>query len=273
MDAYPSAEDLNLIAQSVQKGKLEGYPSANNRLTFRNHGLYVSNGILIVPDGLWYVSGHKNRLTAPANQRHPEVPSEEYPIMPATLSKQWVAEGLMLDQYGRPVHPYWRQLLTDERIGLPTGVGYFYRYGFNRTVDAFVYRIKPNGKVEILIIRRKIEKMWALPGGFQDIDDQDVYSSALRELREETGLNCNGISCFDIALTKIPIGRRTTLNAWTNNTVVVIHANQEYLLSATPVAADDAIDAQWVALESANELVKFSEHRMYIAQSIPLIRH
>lgn len=266
MDTYLSAQDLDLMAQSVQKGTFEGYPAASNRLTFRNSGLYVSNGVLIVPKGLWHVSGHENRLTASANQLHPEVPSKEYPIMPAALSRQWAAEGLMLDQYGRPVHPYWRQLLADERIGLPTGLGYFYKAGWNRTVDAFVYRVTKNGTVEVLLILRKIEREWALPGGFEDLSDKSVHHSARREVKEEATLpDIDGTS--EVVLQKVTIGQRTTLNAWTGNTVVIIHGNQEYLFDTTPQANDDAIDVCWASVSRALQLVTFNTHAYYIREA------
>lgn len=267
-----SQEDLDHIAfKTGSKGPFLGYPT--QRLFIDTPGLEVTRTHLIVPDGPWCVNNHPNRLKADPSLLHAEAPSAGYPTLsPALSAKLATAEGLLKDQYGRPIHPYWRQLLSDKRIGLPTGIGYFYRYGFNRTVDAFVYRVGPSGKVEILIILRKTEKEWALPGGFEDIDDQNVYASALRELSEETNLNCAESASFDVALTRIPVGQRTTLHAWTANTIVVIHANQEYLFSTKPVAADDAIDAKWVDLETAKQIVTFSDHLMYIAKAIPLIR-
>ncbi|MGD8373841.1 MAG: NUDIX domain-containing protein [Candidatus Woesebacteria bacterium] len=271
MNALSQADLDRIAAKIAKKGPFDGYPT--QRLFIDTPGFSVAGHQLFVPFGPWYIKNHPNRLTTGPSCLHPEVPTCAHPKVDQRLSAKWTTEGLMLDQYGRPIHPHWRQLISDRRIGLPTGVGYYYRYGFNRTVDAFVYRVGPGGKVEILIILRKTEKEWALPGGFEDDEDQNKFASAVRELKEETNLDCTEGSCFDVALAQIPIGQKTTLHAWTENTVIVVHANQEYLFDTKPVATDDAIDAKWVDLETAKKIVTFSDHCMYITRSISLIRH
>ncbi|MDK2908669.1 MAG: 8-oxo-dGTP diphosphatase [Bacteroidales bacterium] len=57
------------------------------------------------------------------------------------------------------------------------------------TVDIAIVRPSPDGH-EILLIQRvnpPFEGMWALPGGFIDMDE-DLETSASRELEEETGI-------------------------------------------------------------------------------------
>lgn len=67
-----------------------------------------------------------------------------------------------------------------------------YTYKYPRpcvTVDIVILRTSPDGQ-EILLIQRgnaPFEGMWALPGGFIDMDE-DLESSATRELEEETGI-------------------------------------------------------------------------------------
>ena len=68
-----------------------------------------------------------------------------------------------------------------------------YSYHYPRpavTVDCLVYR-EENGHREVLLIQRKNDPYkgkWALPGGFIEMDET-LLEAAVRELREETGLN------------------------------------------------------------------------------------
>lgn len=53
------------------------------------------------------------------------------------------------------------------------------------------YRELPEKSLELLLIKRKgypFKDMWAIPGGFANIDE-DLYDSAKRELQEETNLS------------------------------------------------------------------------------------
>ncbi len=67
-----------------------------------------------------------------------------------------------------------------------------YTYHYPRpalTVDAVVFR-KEDQRIQVLLIQRKhspFEGMWALPGGFVEMDE-DLDEAAARELEEETGL-------------------------------------------------------------------------------------
>lgn len=61
-------------------------------------------------------------------------------------------------------------------------------------VDAVVFK-RSNDDVSLLLIKRKndpFENQWALPGGFVN-NDESLGSAVERELKEETGLNINGL--------------------------------------------------------------------------------
>ncbi len=69
-------------------------------------------------------------------------------------------------------------------------MSYTYRYPRPAlTVDAVVFR-KEDQRIQVLLIQRKhspFEGMWALPGGFVEMDE-DLDEAVARELEEETGL-------------------------------------------------------------------------------------
>src|SRR6266540_1923578 len=188
-----STSEIDRIAGVMQQGPYEEYPSLENRLFLGATGLQVTDGTLFVPEGPWHVSDHMNRHDKSSEVLDPEVPGAGQLKVDQDLSDRWRNEGLLLDQYGRPIHPYWEQLLADERIGLPTGTGFFGRYGSNATVDPVVYRkAHEHDDPELLLIKRLKGGRWALPGGFIDRGDASPAAAARREAAEETHLEAIG---------------------------------------------------------------------------------
>ncbi len=92
-----------------------------------------------------------------------------------------------------------------------------YTYKYPRpavTADCLVLAGKP-GKLSLLLIQRKnrpFEGMWALPGGFMDMDEK-IEETAVRELQEETGLSGIKLSQFRVysEIDRDPRGRTVTL--------------------------------------------------------------
>jgi ADP-ribose pyrophosphatase YjhB (NUDIX family) len=266
-----SNAELDQIAQLVAQGPYEGYPALDQRLHLDTVGLQLNGSTLTVPDGPWYVSDHPNRRGPSAEQMDPEVPSNEHLTVAPDLSKRWSADGLTLDQFGRPIHPDWQQLLADPRIGLPTGVGFFYRYGPNATVDPVVHRQRGTGPIEILLIKRRRGGRWALPGGFADRSDLTAENTARREAAEETGLDQIGGKAETIVYHR-STGPIVTLHAWMENTVVLIHGDQQYLSDTEPVAGDDAIDVGWFTRVQMAQLDMFDVHTDHIDTAMQLLQ-
>jgi ADP-ribose pyrophosphatase YjhB (NUDIX family) len=260
-----SPEQINGIAAALGEGVSIGYPARHARLFLDSPGVRVMPGGLIVPPGPWHVAFHANRQGVDPALLDPETPSSYSPKLPAARVEAWHATALDTDQLGRPLHPYWRFLLADKRIGLPTGLGVFYKYGSNSTVDCIVYRNR--GPLEFLLIKQRLNGKWGFPGGFVEPSDVSVEAAARREAAEETGLARLEGPARVIAY-RLPMGRRDTLHAWIENQAVLVHADQEYLYNIPPMAGDDAVAAGWFALEHIGRLPMLSTHVDYLAAAL-----
>ncbi len=122
-----------------------------------------------------------------------------------------------------------------------------YCYDYPRpavTVDLAVFALV-GPELRVLMIRRQHDPFagsWALPGGFLEIDEA-IEAGALRELREETGLEASGPIDFLGAYGdpgRDPRGR----------TISLLHAT---VIRGTPPAVsgeDDAAEAGWLPARS-----------------------
>lgn len=124
-----------------------------------------------------------------------------------------------------------------------------YTYDYPRpalTVDAVVFR---QGEIlEVLLIQRKhypFEGMWALPGGFVDMDET-VEEAVVRELYEETHLKFDQLKQLHTfsALGRDPRGR----------TVSVTFYGKITIENAEVQGGDDASDAKWFRMSQLPEL-------------------
>ncbi len=125
-----------------------------------------------------------------------------------------------------------------------------YTYKYPRpalTIDCAVFR-KVKNNLELLLIQRDrypFEGMWALPGGFIEMDER-LHEAATRELEEETGLT--GIRLipfkpFD-AIDRDPRGR----------TISFIFYGFLVAPSKEAKAASDARDARWFRIGELPDL-------------------
>lgn len=125
-----------------------------------------------------------------------------------------------------------------------------YTYDYPRlalTVDAVVFRNK-DSKHEVLLIQRKhypFEGMWALPGGFVDMEET-CEEAIVRELMEETNLKVPELRQMHTfsALGRDPRGRTVS---------VTFFGVADYFNSAVK-GGDDAADARWFDIQDTPEL-------------------
>jgi len=139
-----------------------------------------------------------------------------------------------------------------------------YTYQYPRpavTVDVIL--ITEDKNQEILLIQRKnnpYQNLWALPGGFIEMDE-DLVTAAKRELQEETGITDVEIKQFRAygAPNRDPRGRTIS---------VVFYAFIKSKLQA--IAMDDAKDAGWYSLSDLPELA--FDHQLIIDEFKELMK-
>lgn len=116
-----------------------------------------------------------------------------------------------------------------------------YTYDYPRpavTADIIILR-HINNQQFVLLIERKhppFEGMWALPGGFLEMDET-LEEAALRELREETGITGIELKQFH-TFSKVKRDPRHR----TITTVFIGYADSK---TPAPQAGDDASKAKW----------------------------
>lgn len=140
-----------------------------------------------------------------------------------------------------------------------------YRYEYPRpavTADIAVLRLET--LPEILLIQRKyppFSQMWALPGGFMEMEET-LEEAARRELLEETGIRAGELIRFDTydEPQRDPRGRTITQ-------VFVMIWKEEM---GRPKAGSDASLLQWFGL---NELPKLAfDHKQIVSDVIRMIQ-
>ena len=109
------------------------------------------------------------------------------------------------------------------------------------TADIIVIKITDNQR-EVLLIERKhppFEGMWALPGGFLDMDET-LEVTALRELQEETGITGIELEQFH-TFSKVDRDPRHR----TITTTFIGYTDEN---TPEPEAGDDAANTRWFPL-------------------------
>lgn len=128
--------------------------------------------------------------------------------------------------------------------------------GINRTADALVLNA---AKTHILLIKRR-NGQWALPGGFTDKTDASAHEASLRELFEEAGISPQdtGTRVFHGVVTD----PRNDDDRWIETEAYLFRAPPD----ALPIAGDDAMDAAFWPLSELPDL--YASHRSIIERAI-----
>jgi len=161
----------------------------------------------------------------------------------------------------------------------------FWHLGANPTSDVVLLR-RDADTVRLLLVRRDLDApteggRWALPGGFVATDaprgtewragQESALDAALRELREETGLDL-GAHADALTLLGTYEGRdrdpRNRATAWSRTTVFAGWL-PDSLGSAPLAGGDDASDARWTDLRSLPRLA--FDHDRIVEDALALL--
>jgi len=107
---------------------------------------------------------------------------------------------------------------------------------------------------EVLLIRRGREPLkgkWSIPGGKMDFGEP-ARDAALRELKEETGVEARITGLIDVIDSIMD-----------DQHYVLIDFEAEWI-SGEPIAADDAMEAEFVPIDEAMRRVDWDETRRVI---------
>ncbi len=126
------------------------------------------------------------------------------------------------------------------------------------TADVCALARDPQEQWHVLLIRRGNEPfkgMLALPGGFLDVDSEDLQTTARRELKEETGLSAPD----DMPLVGIYSrpGRDPR-----GHTVTGVWLALYRWPAPAPQAADDAAEAMWMPVRQVRPPLAFDHHEV-----------
>jgi 8-oxo-dGTP diphosphatase len=127
------------------------------------------------------------------------------------------------------------------------------------TVDAVVFRYR-HGIREVLLIKRSnypYEGMWALPGGFVDMEET-LEEAIVRELEEETGLK-------GVELTQLHAYSEIYRDPRGRNISITFYCSTE-LHNSEVTGGDDAADARWFLIDQLPDLA--FDHDKVIALAI-----
>ena len=140
---------------------------------------------------------------------------------------------------------------------------YTYKYPHPAvTADCIVFACQ-NEKTQVLLIKRGSEPckdMWALPGGFMNIDES-AEEAATRELKEETGIDVKEVT---------QVGAYSKVDRDPRERVITIAF---YTVIDNPVRAvgqDDAKQAEWFTLDNLPTLA--FDHSEILSAAIGMLK-
>jgi len=122
-----------------------------------------------------------------------------------------------------------------------------------------VARTSPDGTAEVILCGRRAEKLWALPKGTPD-PNEPIEQTALREVREETGLEVEAIE------------KLGTIDYWFVLRGIRIHKLVHHWLMRA-VGGDTADhdheydQVEWVPIDIALERVTYDNERKIVREA------
>ena len=213
---------------------------------------------------------------------------------------RWLAQGcrFFTDEL-RPLIPGAEQLFSlrtagveGEPLGMPTAMGSYPSHGLARMGDGVVMYERPDGRIDVLLIGRPDDGVWATIGGVgnrRDLNPDGTYSPekcALRRCRQEAGLATDGLKTF-IAARDLPVSGRTTASAGLATTAVGVLVDRAQHENYGRIRPGDAVQQRvgWVdaaqlleengdasdgTIRPGTRLPVWTTHMRYIAPAVAM---
>lgn len=144
----------------------------------------------------------------------------------------------------------------DFRAGIIAATGLKYPTAY-QTVDIAIF----NEKDEVLLVKKPGEEKWRLPGGFSDVNSNSLEEDAIRETKEETGIEISYPTY--IGSTKIDDFRFRGEKDKIKTALFVA----KYIFGK-PQGADDVEAAKWVPIKELVPEIVMEEHHILITMLI-----
>lgn len=240
-------ESLAQLKPIVCRQSYPGYPDFSERLRLHPTDSPVTPTYL--PDGPWETSGYQT----PSMFEHTMLTAK--------------GEVTRFDHRGRPLHPWFSDMAYDASLGIVTGKGALWHWGPNHAADSIIIRHDLDVP-HILLITRHDTGSLALPGGFVDAGETSK-EAAIREVREETGLDITAHEHMQTVYRGPVADLRMTANAWIETTAyrldIPAHAESSFL--DTVQGNDDASQAGWFACDTLDTQL-FGSHCLLIERAL-----
>lgn len=235
---------LELLQAQLAEKNYPGYPPFYNRLLIEQDDQLWEPPV--VPYGPWDTS------------------EGVIPTIPQRID--FTYRGLRLDTYGRPLHPWFNEMVTNPNIRALTGKGFYWNWGPNYTADPVIIRYDLE-ESHILLIKRTDTGAWALPGGFIDQGETGIQA-AIREAKEETGLDFTQLINLAQTVYQGPVADlRTTGNAWAETNAVRIVLPECISNQLTEIQWDtpseETSKAKWCPVSQINDNL-FGSHKLLV---------